>query len=127
MGWNPNGPRLKIQPLVDATLRRLQWQLDRPDVTHKRLHVRVHENNAHNYSVGLARGLLKIMGEPDLEFTESRDAYSVVVRFKERYKIDFDFWQQVYLDPAHCFVEYESSDDVVMLFDCTQQLKGQYR
>lgn len=127
MGWNLQGPNLKIQPLVDATLRHLKFRIDRPEVKHRRLEVRVHENNFRNYTLALGYGLLELMGEPRRVLDTPSDAWSVVVQFNQKYGTDFNYLQQVYLTTEHNYVEYESDDQVSMIFDCTQQLKGEYR
>lgn len=113
---------MRVQGLVDATIRHLEFRIKRPEIKHRKLHVRVHECNFRVYTIALAKRLSEMMGETDRVLAEPRDAWSVVCKFRELHNIDFDYWQQVYLNNEHTYVEYETDDTVMMLFDCTTQL-----
>lgn len=113
---------MSVQSLVDATIRHLEFRIQRPEVKHKKLHVRVHECNFKDYTNALAKRMSEMMGEVGRVLETPQDCRNVLERFRELHNIDFDYWQQVYLDADHTYVAYESSADTVMLFDCTVQI-----
>jgi hypothetical protein len=116
---------MRVQGLVDATIRHLEFRIKRPEIEHRKLRVRVHECNCSDYVTALAKRLSVMMGETNRTFENPSDNFSVIVRFRQLHDIDFDYHQQVYLTEEHCYVEYETDDRVMMLFDCTTQLPSQ--
>lgn len=113
---------MSVQSLVDATIRHLEWRVSHPAVKHRRLEVRVHECNIRTYAIELGKRLAALLGEPDRVIETPSDGWSVVVKFNAHHRIDFNYVQQVYMNPEHAYVEYESDDRCVMLFDCTMQI-----
>lgn len=114
---------MRVQGLVDATVRYLEFRIRRTGIKHPALHVRVHECNCADYTKALATQLAALLGEAEPLLETSADQWVVINRFTTKHDLDFSFYQQVYLDQDHSYVDYAAREvPTDMLFDCSMQV-----